>query len=493
MPAIAPPASLSPSVVILLALASIATFHLGFSFPPLGALLLVYLGALVALRRAPGTRWAFYTGFAIGLGVLGPQLGFFWGIFGPAAVVLWLILAFWHGIFLLLLHQVHERAGGRWVCLGASVLWLGVEYFRSELYYLRFAWLTVGYALPLEVTRPLLPMLGVYGWGALAMALAAGIATGIESALRGGAWTGLWRRPRTALALIALVLVPILWNKGAREPSTEPTTAVRVAGVQMEFPGAAEVLQNLRRLPAACPDAELVVLSEYTFDGPVPDGIRAWCRQARRWMVAGGKEPLADGRFHNMAYVVDTNGAIVFRQAKAVPIQFFNDGEPAPAQKVWESPWGTLGLCVCYDLNYARVADRLIRQGARALIVPTMDVESWGLHEHHLNARLASIRAAEYGVPIFRVASSGFSQLIDDRGQVQASTTVPGPGDLISGELRLVPRASAGVPLDRFAAPAAFGATLAIAFGLARLAWSSHRAKRSVGHASAALNHIDAT
>jgi apolipoprotein N-acyltransferase len=272
-----------------------------------------------------------------------------------------------------------------------------------------------------------------------------------------------------------LVLSP--WAKGSRGSATKPTTTIRVAGVQMEFPGTAEVLQNLRRLPKACPDAQLVVLSEYTFDGPIPDSIRAWCRKERRWLVAGGKEPSADGRFQNTAYVVDTNGVVVFQQVKAVPIQFFKDGELASRQEVWDSPWGKLGLCVCYDQNYARVADRLIRQGARALIVPTMDVESWGLHEHHLNARMTSIRAAEYRVPIFRVASSGFSQLIDDRGRVQANTTVPGPGEMISGELRLAPPASARLPLDRVAAPVAVGATVAIVLGLLWLLWSSRRAK----------------
>jgi predicted amidohydrolase len=111
---------------------------------------------------------------------------------------------------------------------------------------------------------------------------------------------------------------------------------------------------------------------------------------------------------YNTAFVIGTNGELVFRQGKSVPIQFFKDGLPAPDQKLWESPWGPLGLCVCYDLSYTRVTDKLARLGAKAIIVPTMDVADWGLRQHELHARVAPVRAAEYGIPIFRLASSGF-------------------------------------------------------------------------------------
>lgn len=475
MPSPVPPAVLSPKAVLALAVATVGAFHLGFSFPAASVLVFASLAGLVALRRTPCSRWAFYTGLGIGLGIYGPQLAFFWGIFGPGAAALWLVLAFWHAVFLLLLHQAHRHAGRRGIWIWAAVLWLGIEYFRSELYYLRFAWLTAGYALPLAVTRPLLPVLGVYGWGALAMALAGWTALSLEALAAGlpRRRDHLWRLAAAALVTAILLLAPA--HSPAGSNPAPPGADLKVAGVQMEFPGVPEVLQNLRRVTAEAPEAQLVVLSEYTFDGPVPDRVRAWCRQERRWLIAGGTEPLSDGRFHNTVWIIDTNGAVVFQQAKAVPIQFFKDGEPAPRQQVWESPWGRLGLCVCYDLNYARVTDRLIRQGAQALIVPTMDVESWGIHEHHLNARLAPIRAAEYGVPLFRVASSGISQCIDARGVVQASTSVPGAGEIISGSLRLAPAGRTRLPGDRMAAPLAVGAAAAAVLGLARAAWRQRR------------------
>ena len=61
--------------------------------------------------------------------------------------------------------------------------------------------------------------------------------------------------------------------------------------------------------------------------------------------------------------------------------------------------------------------DEFVRLGAQAIIVPAMDVEQWGSREHELNARMARVRSAEYGVEIFRVTSSGVSQLTDVSGR----------------------------------------------------------------------------
>ena len=67
-----------------------------------------------------------------------------------------------------------------------------------------------------------------------------------------------------------------------------------------------------------------------------------------------------------------------------MPIQFFKDGFPAREQKLWDSPWGKIGICICYDLSYTRVTDELVRLGANALIVPTMDIIDWGRNQHEV-------------------------------------------------------------------------------------------------------------
>ncbi len=219
----------------------------------------------------------------------------------------------------------------------------------------------------------------------------------------------------------------------------------------MEFPPGAEVPFDLDNLIKKYPQAQLLVLSEYTFQGPIPEAVKAWCKKHQRYLIVGGEDPARDPQYFNTAFVIGPSGEIVFQQAKSVPIQFFKDGLPAEKQQLWASPWGNLGLCICYDLSYTRVTDELVRLGAQAIIVPTMDVVDWGKHQHELHARIAPMRAAEYGVPIFRLASSGISQCVSSSGHVLATAPMPGDEAMLAGTLHL---GRAGtLPWDRYVAP----------------------------------------
>jgi apolipoprotein N-acyltransferase len=146
---------------------------------------------------------------------------------------------------------------------------------------------------------------------------------------------------------------------------------------------------------------------------------------------------------------------------------------PATEQKLWDSPWGRIGICVCYDLSYSRVTDRLVKLGAEALVVPTMDLADWGDAQHELHARIAPARATEYGLPIFRVASSGISQSVNRAGQVMASAPCPGDGATLAGTLEL--RGVGKLPLDRWLAPFATVVTAVV------IVWLSIR--RGAGNA----------
>jgi apolipoprotein N-acyltransferase len=237
--------------------------------------------------------------------------------------------------------------------------------------------------------------------------------------------------------------------------------------------------EALDRALAKNPDAQILVLSEYTIDGPVPDALKQWCRDHSRFLVVGGREWVDTNAFYNTTFVVGTNGDIVFQQAKCVPIQFFDDGLPAPKQEIWNSPWGKIGISICYDLSYTRVTDRLVQQGAQLLIVPTMDVENWGRHEHELHSRVAPVRAAEYGIPIFRLASSGISQAVERGGYVTAQTSYPGSLEILSAQFRLPVRGT--LPLDRWLAPACTGLTALVLAGLLFLDWRDWRTRRKPG------------
>ena len=430
-------------------LASLA-FQCAFEFGALNFLVLPGAYLLVTLSRVSSSRVAFRLGFASGLLVFGPQLAWFWRIFGPVAICLWAVLAAFIGLFTATIRIWRVSYGVRWLWLAIPVSWTGLEYFRSELYYLRFSWLSAGYAFSERSGRLPVGLLGVYGLG-FVLCLIAGLAD------QAGKKARLWLGTGSVLIIILSSLPP---------GPNKSTSLLRVAGIQLEFPPDLRVTEYLDRVDAKFPSSDLLVLSEYTFDGPVPKRVREWCRQHRKYLIAGGKADGEEGGFYNSAFVVGPTGEIEFEQAKSAPIQFFKDGLPARQQNVWSSPWGKIGICVCYDLSYRKVTDRLVQQGAQAIIVPFMDISEWGTHQHEMHSRVGPLRAREYRLPIFRLGSSGISQLIDADGRVLESAPFPGQEEIVGGNIELGP--AGRLPLDSRVAPLCSVATAA--FLLCRLA-----------------------
>jgi len=443
--------------MLLWILVAVGAFHGAYTSGKMSFLILVYLFALIQLAQADTWRKAAYSGFAVGILIAAGWLGFFWSIFGGGAVALWCVYAFWIGLFVAVARLCLRRSGSKWRWMLIPFVWLGLEYFRSELYYLRFSWLAPGCAFADVPWQTPLKHAGMYGMGFLLVSVAAAAAFA-------------WQKSLIRSLAVLLVGAGSIWLGALtieHGPPPHPAAGVHVAGIQMEFPSEDEVLLRLNELVRQHPDTELVVLSEYTFSGPVPEKVKEWCRENRRFLIVGGKDRAPAGNFYNTAFVVGPEGNIAFRQVKAVPIQFFKDGLPAPEQKLWNSPWGKIGICICYDLSYTRVADRLVRLGAQALIVPTMDVMEWGRSQHELHARITPVRAAEYGIPIFRLASSGISQCADRTGRVLQTAPCPGDGATLLGTLDI---AGAGkLPLDRWLAPFATGVTAVLVIGL--LGW----------------------
>lgn len=442
----------------LLALVGVACFHAAYTPARSGWLafaIVGYLICLVQLARLRTTRQCFYTGLAVGFACFAPQLECFWRIFGPAAIALWLVLAFWIGLFLALSHQALARLGsvrGAWLI---PFLWTGLEYFRSELYYLKFSWLNVGYAFA-EWPFFQLSYLGVYGTGFLMVLMSTAAFRVKFDRLRRVNLVELLVIVAVVSVLTA-VLLPVAGGR-IRMPN------LLMAGVQSEFPTSDDVRRSLNKVLMAqtnihlpifgtATNVDLVVLSEYTLDGEPNAALKDWCRRNQKFLIVGGKDHSPGSNYFNTAFVISTNGEVVFKQVKSVPIQFFKDGLPAVEQKVWDSPWGKIGICICYDLSYTRVTDELVRQGAQMLIVPTMDVADWGRHQHELHARVAPVRAAEYGIPIFRVASSGISQGVDRSGRLRASAPFEGDGEMLFFGVNLNANRRGSLPRDRWLAP----------------------------------------
>ncbi|HEX3600405.1 MAG TPA: nitrilase-related carbon-nitrogen hydrolase [Lacipirellulaceae bacterium] len=423
---------LSPAETVTAGVIAVLGYVIVFTLPIAAPAILVALPALCLLSRQRTVWHALVVGLLVGLAISVSLLTFMYSIFGFFAAALWLVGALPYGVFVALLNMAHRRLGPIWAFCLTPVLWTGIEFFRSEVWALRFAWILPGQASAL-LPGVRLAAIGVYGLGFVYMLLAA-MLVGPRKWLRNLGVIG-------SIIAAALMYVPA-------SPLAPVGGPLHVAGLQTEYWDVAEIATALEKLAAAHPEAQLLVLNELAFDGPIPQEVRDVVRKNHRYLIAGGKTPIKEGGFYNTAFVVGPDGNDLFEQVKSVPVQFINDGQPATEHRVWESPWGKIGIAICYDACFARVMDDFVQQGARGLIIPTMDVQDWGEFERReLHGRVQPIRSAEYGIPTFGVWSSGISQLTDRYGRVVASAGYPGQGETLAGSFDL---SHAGhVPPDR--------------------------------------------
>jgi apolipoprotein N-acyltransferase len=447
--------------VVGIAAGAVVAFQVGYIDQRFAFLMVGFAWGLMRVARAPSARGAFWLALVVGVACYGPRLGFFWGIFGAMAVALWVVVALPLAGFVLV-HRMSLKLLPRVVAvLGAAAVFTGFEFFRSELYMLRFAWLTPGLAFGNGVLER---WCGVYGTGFVVVLVA-----GVAEALPWWRWMALV----AGMALAVVLALPLGEPSGGRP-------GPMVVGVQTEDASERELLAGLERAVAQYPEADVAMLSEYAIASPPTQGLKAWCRERGKYLVVGGMRPVEgqEEEFENTAFVVDPHGEVCFSQVKSVPIQFFRDGRAAREQRVWESPWGKIGICICYDLSYARVVDRLVEQEAELILAPTMDVENWGAAEHALHGRIAPARAAEYGISIVRVCSSGISQVVDSGGRVIATAGFPGPGAIVAGQTEM---RSGRVPADRYVAWGSLGVVgVLMVAGVARGCWLKMRRRRIV-------------
>lgn len=411
-------------------LTAVISYNLAALNSGLIGLLPIYFLSLLYLAKVENIRFAFYLGWLTALLTFAFHIRFLLNIFGNASVILWIIISFWPALFVLISRMLLYRVSKKVFLITAPSLFFVIEVISAELYPLRFSWTAAGYMTAPNSYFYFLGMVGVYGFSLIVIA--------ISLLIEGSSYRKVY------LPILMILLSGLSYSIATKEGN-----GPRISGIQFEFPELVDVINGLNKIKVKYPDTDIYMLSEYTFNNGIPEPVKFWCRENKAYLIAGTTFKTDDKEnFYNTATIVNPNGEIEFRQAKAQPIQFFKDGLPAPEQKLWNSPWGKIGLCICYDLSYTTAIDQLVDLGAQALIVPTMDVESWGKSEHELHERVAPVRAVEYGIPIFKVASSGISQSVNSKGKVIASAPFPGQGEIISSKLTLSEKCTK--PVDRY-------------------------------------------
>ncbi|NWK56139.1 hypothetical protein HW115_11000 [Verrucomicrobiaceae bacterium N1E253] len=376
-------------------------------FPSVGwfGLAVVAWVPLILALQGVKTSHGFYLGLLHGALFYGVTLSWLVNIFKemPYFVVpLVLILALFTGFFARGYALAHAHYGGgksEWVvAFFAAVWWGAVEFFRCEIFVLKFPWMSPGVGL-----RPmwLSPWLGVYGIGFVLI---------LGSALvccRG-------RSPRLVGAVVlGVMLLSALFPK--KTPAIDDP--IKVMAVQSELTDGYQYVEMTQR---AEQNVDLIVWPEYGIPTDIRKNQKQWldlillAKEKEAVMVVGTETVVADGWF-NTALTLDADGELGDHY-KNHTVHFFDDGTAGTEAKAINTPLGKVGTPICFDCDYEDVVRRMVADGAEFLAIPSMDAEHWTAREHHQHAELFRHRAAENARWMVVCATSGTTQILDPYG-----------------------------------------------------------------------------
>ena len=166
--------------------------------------------------------------------------------------------------------------------------------------------------------------------------------------------------------------------------------------------------------------------------------FKALAGELGRWMLIGSipaRSP--DGRIANCSVLLDNGGRVVASYDK---IHMFDvdlptgerfreseDFQPGPEARLVDTPWGVLGMTVCYDLRFPQLYRALAQGGAQFLSIPSAFTKVTG--DAHWEILLRA-RAIENGCFVIAPCQTGHhyakrhtcghSMIIDPWGKVLA-------------------------------------------------------------------------
>jgi predicted amidohydrolase len=186
------------------------------------------------------------------------------------------------------------------------------------------------------------------------------------------------------------------------------------------------------------PEPGTAAASAHGGAGPILGAMQELARATGTWLLLGGFPEKGSGkRIRNTAVLLDPAGAVVsvyrkvhlfdvdvpggkrFRESEAI--------EPGDVPVVAETPWGGLGLSICYDVRFPELYRALAARGARIVVVPSAFTLETGKDHWHVLLRARAIEnqvflmaPAQFGAHGPNRTSYGHAVVIDPWGTILA-------------------------------------------------------------------------
>ena len=116
------------------------------------------------------------------------------------------------------------------------------------------------------------------------------------------------------------------------------------------------------------------------FAGPAQRAMSQLARERGIYLIAGSLPELEGHRVYNTSFVYAPDGTCIARHRKIhlfdIDVeggqQFMESEVLSPGREVttFDTPWGTMGLCICFDMRFQELCRLMALRGARVIFAP---------------------------------------------------------------------------------------------------------------------------
>ncbi|MCK4532238.1 hypothetical protein KAU39_00500 [bacterium] len=389
------------------------------SMPPYGYFMLGFFSLIPLLIVLKGKSILVSFRMGIVFGFITYTISLFWLflIFNLFSLSLYCILAMFIGIFAILFSLVQKYYNYRFALMVSPVIWMAVEFFRSEQWKLKFSWLSLGSTqYSNKYFLMMARYIGVYGVSAVILCVGVLLLLLFK-------YKDFKTRTIVFFTSIVIIMFALYSNKQAITLDDSKKVTFRLVQIENNFDKCLSlVLDNKIKKDS------VIVFPEYSvFDSPMQNPelkskILDFIERTGCYFIFGCVEFLKvrdkKNFFNNIALIFSPQGKIIGKFQKHYPVQFLQDGKPGFGYPVFKTRIGTFGVGMCYDFTYEDVARNLAKKGAQILINPALDGSNWGKAQHIQHANMILFRAVETGRFLVRAAAPGISMIINPRGDI---------------------------------------------------------------------------
>ncbi len=202
--------------------------------------------------------------------------------------------------------------------------------------------------------------------------------------------------------------------------------------------GLAVLPENFALMPRR--SREKTAIAESPGEGPIQDFLSDAAHRHGIWIVAGSvplRSPDPD-RTYGACLVIDDNGRRrdIYRKIHLFDVDLAESDEsyresrsmyPGDEPVVVSTPFGVLGLTICYDLRFPELYRRLVDSGASVFTIPAAFTETTGRAHWKTLIRARAIENLAYVIAPGQVGTHadgrstwGHSLIVDPWGRVAA-------------------------------------------------------------------------